>query len=396
MKNKSPRGLRNRSVAHRHEGAAAEDLQLAVVDDQAQRFAGALAEEQPRLAVQVGSRHAGALGNRGRRLRLNCFGGFGIWGGRKLIADAARERRRRRFVRIAQDGDRKALRRKTTQPCTVPGRAAGMRHERAAAVGVHHQATRITELSAVVQLCLFLKLSGDERAQTSARQRVVPDHEVGRRAEDGAAAAAALVADIHSHAPAVALLLVTESAVLDDVPQITRGHGGLHPERLEQSLAREIGKRHPARARDEIRQQHVAAVRIRPFLAGSEVEAALTQSQAHYVIDISPSQCPEPGPVANTGGMSEQMVHRDLLAVIRKFREVFADVVGKGKFSIFDEEQDCRGDELLSYRSDVEDRVRAHWNVALEVGRAVSAVHDQLSVLRDGDRATGRGPAWPS
>jgi len=36
-----------------------------------------------------------------------------------------------------------------------------------------------------------------------------------------------------------------------------------------------------------------------------------------------------PGPVAATGGMGEQMVHRDLLAVIKEFREVFADVVGK-------------------------------------------------------------------
>src|SRR6185295_864 len=107
-----------------------------------------------------------------------------------------------------------------------------MRHQRAAAVGVHHQAAGVTELPAVVQPCLFLKLFGDERAQSSARQRVVPDEEVARRAENGAAAAAALVADIHSLPPTVALLLVTESAVLDDVPQINGGKGRLHSERL--------------------------------------------------------------------------------------------------------------------------------------------------------------------
>lgn len=37
--------------------------------------------------------------------------------------------------------------------------------------------------------------------------------------------------------------------MLDDVPQVCGGRGRLHPERLEQSLAREPGKRHPARAR---------------------------------------------------------------------------------------------------------------------------------------------------
>src|SRR5688572_9626317 len=188
-----------------------------------------------------------------------------------------------------------------------------MRHQRATAIGAHDQATSVTELPAIVQPCLFLKLFGDERAKTAARQRVVPDHEVRRRAEDGAAAAATLVADIHSRPPAVALLLVTESAVLYDVPQVTGGDCGLHPEWLEHSLAREIGKRHPARARDKIRQQHVAAVRIGPFLARRELEATLTQSQTHYIIYFSPRQCPEPGPIANTGGMSKQVVHRNLL-----------------------------------------------------------------------------------
>ena len=65
-------------------------------------------------------------------------------------------------------------------------------------------------------------------------------------------------------------------------------------------------------------------------------------------------------------------------------------------FALFDEKEDRRGDELLPHRSGIEDRVRADRNVALEVGQAVSAVHDQLSVLRDGDRASGRvrrGPA---
>src|SRR5687767_557151 len=107
-----------------------------------------------------------------------------------------------------------------------------MRHQRATAIGAHDQATSVTELPAIVQPCLFLKLFGDERAKTAARQRVVPDHEVCRRTEDGAAAAAALIADIHSHSPAVAFLFVTENAALDDVPQIHGGHSRLHPERL--------------------------------------------------------------------------------------------------------------------------------------------------------------------
>ena len=90
------------------------------------------------------------------------------------------------------------------------------------------------------------------------------------------------------------------------------------------------------------------------------------------------------------------MVHRDLVAVIRQLRDVFADIVGKRKFALLDQEQDRRGDKLLSDRSGVEDRVRADRNIALEVGQAVSAVHDDLSVLRGGDRAAGLvrlGPA---
>src|SRR6185295_14020003 len=93
--------------------------------------------------------------------------------------------------------------------------------------------------------------------------------------------------------------------------------------------------------------------------------------------------------------MCEQMVHCDLMAVVGQLWKMLADVVGERKASVFDEEKDRCGDELLPHRSDIEDRVWAQWNVAFEVGRAVSAVHDHLSVLRDGDRAPGRGRRGP-
>ena len=85
-----------------------------------------------------------------------------------------------------------------------------------------------------------------------------------------------------------------------------------------------------------------------------------------------------------------------LWPVIGQLRNVFADVVGKRKFPLFDEEEDRRGDELLHHRSDVEDRVRADRNVALEVGRAVSAVHDQLSVAARRRPRTRARSAWPN
>lgn len=72
--------------------------------------------------------------------------------------------------------------------------------------------------------------------------------------------------------------------------------------------------------------------------------------------------------VANAAGMGEQMVYRDLVPIIGQLRKMLADVVGKRKALLFDEEENCRGDELLPHRSDVEDRVRAQCNIALEVG----------------------------
>jgi hypothetical protein len=45
-----------------------------------------------------------------------------------------------------------------------------------------------------------LKFLSDELAETSARQRIVPDHEVYRRTKDGSAAGA----DKDSNAPTIA------------------------------------------------------------------------------------------------------------------------------------------------------------------------------------------------
>src|SRR5262245_59001680 len=100
----------------------------------------------------------------------------------------------------------------------VPGRAAGVRHLLYSPIGVHDQAARIFDLPAVVQLCLFLKLFGDERSKTIVRKSVVPDEEVAGRVENSAAAA--IIVETHRHLPATALLLVSEGAVLDDFPHV--------------------------------------------------------------------------------------------------------------------------------------------------------------------------------
>ena len=139
-----------------------------------------LAEEQSRLAVQVESRHAsdsrrGAAG----------LGRFGACGGH----ETGREMRRANADAVATSPNCTGRRPKGRAPeerpshASVPGRAAGMPHHLVAAVGVQEQAAGVAELPAVVQLCRFLKLFGDERAETAVRQRVVPDEEVARRAE---------------------------------------------------------------------------------------------------------------------------------------------------------------------------------------------------------------------
>jgi hypothetical protein len=73
--------------------------------------------------------------------------------------------------------------------------------------------------------------------------------------------------------------------------------------------------------------------------------------------------------------VGEQVIHRDLVAVIRQLGDVYGHR-RRARVSLLDKEQDRRGDELLSYGSGVEDRVRADRNIALEVGRTVSTVYE--------------------
>ena len=158
-----------------------------------------------------------------------------------------------------------------------------------------------------------------------ARQRLVPEQEVGCGAEQGAATAA-FVVDQHVHPPWASLIVIRQRAVLEDESQIVDIGRGLHPERLEQALAREFGERHLARARDDLGEQHVAAVRIGPFLAGCKIEGALTQNHRHRIV-TAVGPVPERDPVAKTAGVRQHVVQRDRVAVIRKLRDVLVDVV---------------------------------------------------------------------
>ena len=145
-----------------------------------------------------------------------------------------------------------------------------------------------TDRPAVVQPGRFRELFADDRTKFGARQRLVPDDEVGRRAEQGAAAAAS-VAEQHVLLPAGAVLLIGKGAVPDDVLHIVDVAGRLHPERLEQAGAREFGERQPARAGDDFRQQHIVAVGIGPLLPWGGIEPALAQDHGPG-IDISVRQ----------------------------------------------------------------------------------------------------------
>ena len=150
----------------------------------------------------------------------------------------------------------------------------------------------------------------------------------------------------------------------------------------------EFGEFHSADARDDLGQQHVAAVRVGPFGAGHEIQGALAQDHAHRV-GVAARPVEERHPVANAAGMRQQMIDGDRVPEVGQRRDVLADIVGQRQFPILDERENGHGDELLSDRAGVQERVRGERDVAFEVSQPIRAIDGQLPIVRSGRDAPG-------
>src|SRR5262245_21820153 len=83
------------------------------------------------------------------------------------------------------------------------------------------------------------------------------------------------------------------------------------------------------------------------------------------------------------------MTQRDRSPPCLRAWQVTIYLVIEAELSLLFEEHDCGRSELLADRSGLEDAVRGHLYLVLEVCKAVSLCHHDLAVFDDTDRHSG-------
>src|SRR4029077_16463709 len=125
-------------------------------------------------------------------------------------------------------------------------------------------------------------------------------------------------------------------------------------------------------------KQEKSAVAVTPLRAGNEVERFLARDDGKRVlvrgdaVNIDAGEFEQSQIVAQAAGMVQKMQNRDLVAVVGKFRNVFANIIVNGKLSLFFEKKDAARGELFGSGAYVEHAAWRNRNVFFDIREAVA------------------------
>ncbi len=172
--------------------------------------------------------------------------------------------------------------------------------------------------------------------------------------------------------------------------------GLVHAQGPEELRLRIVAQGLSRDALDCERQQRVARVAVEAFLTRGEVQLLLPSYQGEnvalgdHIIHPPAGQSQQVPLVPQPAGVMDQVAQRDRLPEVRHFGHMPPNVIVERELALLGQQEDRHRSELLGDGSDVEDRGWADRDLVLEIGQAIAATIDHLTVPYHRQRAAGR------
>ena len=267
--------------------------------------------------------------------------------------------------------------------------AAGVVDDLHAAVVVAHQAQRVGQRLAVVQLRRLQHLApgvGGAHPAGCAQVSQPRQHVVHRR-DHRAVAAEVRHRQVAAPPAAVGLRQVQLGQPRQQHVVVGQRDGLVHAQGLEDARAQHLLERHAGRALDHLGQQLVAAVAVEELAAGPEVQRRLPQQRAHHGAGRPPGhaagQRHQVEMAARARGVGHQLAQRGLRERARPFGQEAADRGVDLQQAVLGQQQRGQAGEVLAGGADAHAQAGPVGRAKRHAGQPPAPAQQHAPVLRD-------------